>query len=296
VGYIAAALAVLIFAAYPVATRAGVAHAFRPDDLVLLRFGIAALLLSPVLALRSRTLSFGVWRDSAALSLYQGAGMAALVVCGLQYAPASHAAALGPGVVPAWTALFGYLLFSRRPPFVRLLGIGMILAGTACLLSVGATGRDTLLGDVLFLAASALGAMYFLRLRDCGMDTFLAAALVSLYSALAMLAWYALNRAMPFAGVDAAALLWQALWQGLLIGVLALVALNHAIAKLGGQRTSVLLALVPVAGMLLGGIFLAEIPQAGEWLGAVAISLGVAVCSLQAGNPASKRALAKISA
>ena len=38
--------------------------------------------------------------------------MGALVICGLQFAPASHQAALGPGVVAAWVALLGFLVFA----------------------------------------------------------------------------------------------------------------------------------------------------------------------------------------
>jgi drug/metabolite transporter (DMT)-like permease len=91
-------------------------------------------------------------------------------------------------------------------------------------------------------------------------------------------------------------LLWQALWQGLLIGFVALIALNHAITKLGGERASALMALVPVGGMAAGGIFLAEIPSGAEWSAAAAISLGVALSAAQAGRPAVSRARAKISA
>src|SRR4029077_1714037 len=43
-GYLAAGVAVLIWAAYPVATRAGVTGSFAPQELVTLRFGVGALL------------------------------------------------------------------------------------------------------------------------------------------------------------------------------------------------------------------------------------------------------------
>src|SRR5688500_3745698 len=49
-GYLAAAVAVVIWAAYPVATRAAVIGSFSPQELVTLRFGIAALLFVPYLA------------------------------------------------------------------------------------------------------------------------------------------------------------------------------------------------------------------------------------------------------
>ena len=51
-GYWAAAIAVLISASYPVATRAGVTGSFTPQELVTLRFGVGALLFLPYLLLQ----------------------------------------------------------------------------------------------------------------------------------------------------------------------------------------------------------------------------------------------------
>lgn len=281
-GYVTAALAVLIFAAYPVVTRADVTGGFRPDDLVLLRFGVAALLFLPYVLLEFHRMPGSLWRKGAALSVYQGAGMAALVVCGLQFAPASHAAALGPGVAPAWAALFGCFLFSKRLPPRHIAGVALIALGAIALVQLGTAGLspEALLGDALFLGASALGALYYLRLRESGIGVLPGAAVVTLYSAAAIVAWYLMTSSVPFAGVPIGGLLWQAIWQGVLIGFVALIALNHALAVLGSQRTGALIALVPVAGMALGGIFLAEIPGSGEWIGCGAISVGVAIAAL----------------
>lgn len=297
-GYATATLSVLIFASYPVATRAVVTGAFKPDDLVLLRFGIAALLFLPYMAFRFRRMPGTMWRIGATLSIYQGAGMAALVVCGLQFAPASHAAALGPGVAPAWAAWFGYLAFSRRQPPRHIAGVVLIALGAMALVRVGTLGMspDFLLGDVMFLGASALGALYFLRLRESGIGVLAGAAVVSFYSIAAIILWYLMTRSVPFVGIRTSELLWQVMWQGVLIGFIALIALNHAISNLGGERTCALMALVPVTSMGLGSIFLAEIPTGGEWIGSAAISLGVAIASVQAGSPAISNARAKVSA
>ena len=45
-GYWAAAIAVLISASYPVATRAGVTGSFTAQELVTLRFGVGAAIVS----------------------------------------------------------------------------------------------------------------------------------------------------------------------------------------------------------------------------------------------------------
>ncbi len=78
-GYLAAAVAALIWAAYPVATRAAVTGAFAPQDLVALRFGISALLFVPYLAMQWRHIRRVDWFRGVPLTLFHGAGMAGLV-------------------------------------------------------------------------------------------------------------------------------------------------------------------------------------------------------------------------
>ena len=296
-GYAAAAVAVLIWASYPVATRAGVTGSFAPHDLMLLRFGVGALLFLPWVMLHFRAIRRDAWLQGIPLTLFQGAGMAALVICGLQFAPASHAAALGPGVAPAWVALLGFLVFSRRPSVRMIVGAALCVFGVATLAawSAAAAHADLVKGDAMFLAASALGALYVLQLRNWGIGALQGAAIVTLYSALIVVPWHlwsasgALWRVAPFE------LLWQVLWQGVLIGCIALVALNHAIARLGPERASALVALVPALSAVLGLLFLGEIPSNAEIAAMLAISAGVSIGASRGygGSPAASSAAAK---
>jgi len=276
-GYVAAVVTVLIWASYPVATRAGVTGAFAPQDLMLLRFGVGALLFLPWLTLNFHAIRRDTWLQGIPLALFQGAGMAALVICGLQYAPANHAAALGPGVSPAWVALLGFVVFSRRPSPRIIAGASLCAIGVFALAWWSAAGLNArvLAGDAMFLAASALGALYVLQLRAWGIGAVQGAAIVSLYSALVVVPWHlcsAPEAPRQFALLD---LLWQVLWQGILIGCVALVALNHAIERLGSARTSALVALVPALSVVLGFLFLAEMPSVAELAALLSISAGV---------------------
>ena len=296
-GYAAAAVVVLIWASYPVATRAGVIGAFAPEDLMLLRFGVGALLFLPYLALHCRAIRGGAWLRGIPLTVFQGAGMAALVIFGLQFAPASHAAALGPGIAPAWVALLGLLVFSRRPSARMIVGAALCAIGVITLAAWSATAAhpDVLTGDAMFLAASALGALYVLQMRNWGIGALQSAAIVTVYSALIVVPWHlwsasgALWRTAPFE------LLWQVLWQGVLIGCIALVALNHAIARLGPERASALVALVPALSAILGLLFLGEILSNAEIAAILAISGGVSIGASRGygGSPAASSAAAK---
>ena len=296
-GYFAAALAVLIWAAYPVATRAAVTGAFSAQELITLRFGIAALLFLPYLALHWRSIGRAAWLRGVPLTLFQGAGMGALVICGLQFAPATHQAALGPGVSPAWVALLGLVLLARRPSARVAIGGTLCALGVLALAgwSAAAPSATVLLGDAMFLGASALGALYVLQLRNWGVGVMQGAAIVSLYSALLVLPWYLCSAGLPLSRVAPAELAWQVLWQGVLIGCVSLIALNQAIARLGCERASGCVALVPVLTAFLALICLGELPSPLEVAAFVAISAGVSIAALP-GRPVFRSAARQLPA
>lgn len=296
-GYAAAVVVVLVWAAYPVATRAGVLGSFLPQDLMLLRFGVGALLFLPWVVLHSGAISRDAWLRGIPLTVFQGAGMAALVIFGLQYAPANHAAALGPGVAPAWVVLLGFLLFSKRPSARMIIGAAFCATGVITLAASSASGADpsVLIGDAMFVAASALGSLYVLQMRSWGINAIQAAAVVTLYSALVVVPWHLWSASGALLQVRPLELLWQVLWQGVLIGCIALVALNHAIARLGPERSSALVALVPALSAVLGILFLGEIPSVAEIAAILAISAGVTIGASRGygGSPASRSAAVK---
>jgi drug/metabolite transporter (DMT)-like permease len=293
-GYFAAAIAVLIWASYPVATRAGVTGTFAPQELVTLRFGVGALLFLPYLLLHFRSIAPKAWLQGLPLMVFQGAGMGALVICGLELAPANHQAALGPGVVAAWVALLGFLVFARKPSARLVVGALLCAGGVLLIAWCSASGQHpaVLAGDAMFLAASALGAVYVLQLRNWGVGAIQGAAIVTLYSAIVVVPWHLWSAPAPLWRVAPLELLWQVLWQGVLMGCVAFIALNHAIAKLGAERSSVMVALVPVLSASLALVFLGEVPSPAEIAAFLAISAGVSIGASRgyAGSPASSSA------
>lgn len=299
-GYCAAVVAVLIWAAYPVATRAGLTGSFAPEELVALRFGGAALLFLPYLVVQFRVIGRGAWLRGVPLTFFQGAGMGALVICGLQFAPANHQAALGPGVNAAWVALLGFLVFARQPSSRALVGAVLCALGVLMLTYWSAMEMDAtvLIGDFMFIAASALGALYVLQMRSWGVSAIQGAAIVSVYSAFVVVPYYVWSAPGTPAQIAPADVLWQILWQGLLIGCVSLIALNHAIARLGAERFSALIAAVPVLSAILALVFLGEVPSLAEAAAFFAISAGVFIGASRgyAGSPAATNAPMKRSA
>ena len=178
-----------------------------------------------------------------------------------------------------WRQSLGFLVFSSRPSAGIIVGAALCAAGVVTLVWESASGFNAaiLLGDMMFLGASALGALYVLQLRNWGIGAVEGAAIVSLYSALLVVPWYLWSPSATLWEVAPLELLWQVLWQGVLIGCVALVALSHAIARLGAARSSALIAFVPALSAFLGLLFLNEVPSGAEVAAILAISAGVSI-------------------
>lgn len=86
-------------------TRLGVTTSLAAVDIAALRFGVAGVILLPILWRRGLALDRLGWLGFAALALGGGAPFVLLVGAGLHFAPAAHAGALFPGVMPLFVAL-----------------------------------------------------------------------------------------------------------------------------------------------------------------------------------------------
>jgi drug/metabolite transporter (DMT)-like permease len=161
----------------------------------------------------------------------------------------------------------------------------MILAGVALILAASGGGLSldsALLGDAMFLVASALGATYLVYVQHRRLDPVVAATLVGVASAMVVIPWHFLfaDSAIHSAPLDEIA--WQIVFQGVLVGCFALFALNYAALAIGSQSVGALSALVPVIGALCSLLITRDGVSALEWIAIVAISLGVLVAVLPA--------------
>lgn len=272
-----AVLTALIWAAYPVVTRVSVTQSLDPADLFALRFGISALLFAPYLVLRAAALPRNAWLHGVGLALCQGT-LAGLVIAGLQFAPASHASALVQGIIPAWM-LVGVLAAGQTFHRRSKRGLLLVSAGALALVASAAATADSraVHADLMFLLASLLGAGYVLQTRRYGLPATAAAAFVAVYSAIGFLPWYVASRSDlvgHLARVPAFEIGLQALYQGVLVGVVSFIALNRAIASLGSMKVSAFISGVPILTAILGVPILGEAPSPTEYGALALITLG----------------------
>jgi drug/metabolite transporter (DMT)-like permease len=72
---------------------------------------------------------------------------------------------------------------------------------------------------------------------------------------------------------------FQALFQGLGVGLAALALYAWAIRVLGDGRAALFMPLVPVFGVLLGVAILGEVPEAVQVAGIAGVALGMALAA-----------------
>ena len=288
-GYAAALAAILITGVYPALTRLSITTTtLTPADLLLFRLGVSGLLFAPFLLLRARRIPKSLWLAAIPLSFLHGWGMAACVIFGLQFAPASHAAALGPGAIAAWIAVIGFVAYRVQVSRPKRVGISIIAAGVALILAASYSGLSistAMIGDGMFLLASALGATYLVYIQRRRLDPLVAAALVCVASAMVVVPWHFAFATSAMTTAPMREIVGQLLLQGVLIGCCAFLALNYATLTVGSQMVGVLSALVPVIGAVCSMMVTRDAISALEWCAIAVISAGVAIASMRAPDP-----------
>lgn len=277
------AFTIVVWAAWPSFTRLAVTEAVTPEDVVLLRYGIGGLILLPFLLRGAANMPRRAWRDGMWLALFQGAPVAALTAKGLALAPASHMVALSPGLMPLFTSLLSYLLMRERISRLRAAGLVLIVGGALAIggVSLGSMENGHWRGDLLFICAGLLGSIYLLRMRESGLTALQAAALISVYSMVVyvpLFAWLWLD-STRLTTVSPPDLVFQAFYQGVLMGAVTLFSLGRAVVLVGPASAATCLALLPVTGMLMAVVVLGEMPSVLEAIGASAISAGAVLAT-----------------
>lgn len=275
----AALLGVLIAASYPAVTRVAVTRSLTPQDLLVLRFGISGLIFLPYLLRRASRVPSSVWRASVPLSMLQGWGAAACVLFGLQYTTAARASALFQGSLPVWVAVLGFVALGLRPRRTQMVGIAVIAIGTAMLVSAPTAAPSNAsqhwLGDALLLCAPLLASGYLLYVQRMRLNPLLGVALVSVISALIVLPWSIWNGHSTMASAGMGEIVWQVLFQGVLIGCVGMLCLHYAVLGLGSQAVGSVLALVPVLGLAFSVLIAHDAITPLEAVSAALISAGV---------------------
>lgn len=280
IGLLAALAAALIGSGWQIASRQGVTTTLGPLEIAVLRYGVPALVLLPVL-IQTGLLPQGLPRYRLAL-LVLGGGLpfGLLVLAGAQWAPAAHMGVFMAGSVPLFTAMgarlaHGELITGLRLAGLLLIGGGMAVFGASSLADAAQTWR----GDLLFILAAMVWALYTLAFRSNGLTPWQGAAVINAWSSLLLLPVLLVFGAPKLLTAPWADVAWQALGQGVAAGLLGLVTYMIAIARLGAARASLSAALVPLSTALGAAWLLGEPLGTGTLVASALVACGVGLAS-----------------
>jgi drug/metabolite transporter (DMT)-like permease len=274
----AAALAMLIYAGQFVFSRWSMTRTLSLWDLAALRFTVAGV-LSVAIVIRHPPAGARAWRRIAVLSIGAGAPYTLVMYAGLTLAPASHGAVIITGATPVFAALLAWLWLGERQVASKALGLALIVTG---LMLVGwpelRGGGSIWLGDVLFTVAAVLWAVFTVAVHHWRIAPLPATAAVWVL-ALPYVPAYALVARGRLLDAPRGEVVFQALFQGLGVAIIALALYAWAIRVLGDGRAALFMPLVPVFAVLLGVAVLGEVPAAVQLLGIGGVALGMALAA-----------------
>lgn len=257
--------------------RGGIVGGLGPADLTLCRFGIAGVIMAPVLV-RRRFIGIG-WRRAVVLTLFGGPAFTFLQTEGFRYAPLSHGAVIAPAAVTLISILLAAITLSERLGRMRLAGVALVIVGLGLICAEGissSSGADLWRGDLLFIAAGAVWAVYTVLLKLWSVDPLHSTAIVNVLGLTLTLSgyltWVGLDH---LAQLDVGALALQAVMQGVVAGVLLLLAYSHTVTLLGPSRAALFPSMVPVISTLLAAPVLDELPTAVQLAGLAVSTLGL---------------------
>jgi drug/metabolite transporter (DMT)-like permease len=269
--------AVSIWSGWIVAARFGLKTSLTPWDITAIRFSVAGLILLPCLLRNGLAIDRLGFPGLGAILLGGGAPMVLLANAGLMFAPAAHAGALFPGVMPLQVAILATFFVGESFLPLKRLGLLLIAGGAlGIVLGTGGTiGSWQNLGQALFLASGLLWASYTIALKKARLDGLHAASIAAVGSLVAYVPVYAAVAGMPLVNAPWRDVAIQAVVQGLLTAIVSLMLYGRAVTLLGASSGAAFAALCPVLTAVLAIPVLGEWPTPTEWIALVLISMGV---------------------
>jgi drug/metabolite transporter (DMT)-like permease len=280
-GMLLGAAAVLMWGSYLAFARAGVSVGLTGFDFTAIRYGTAGLVMLPWLLRHQPATMSGIgWRRALCLMLVAGPIFIWLGVGGYAFAPLAHGAVVQPATIVIGSTILAAVILKDRPDLKRLIGIAVIVIGLAVIAGPALLRGGTLtpIGDGMFVLAGLLWASFTTLTRRWGIKALPATAAVSVLSGVIVLPVYATTIGFDrLLALPTAILITQIIVQGVLSGVLAVIAYTRAAELLGPAKAAIFPALVPAAAIVIGIPVVDELPTMLQLGGLVLVSLGLFV-------------------
>jgi len=290
IGILSGFAAVLIWAGFPVVTElAFIQSGLSVSDLTAIRFLVSGTILLPFVFRIPKAhyqkfyADFGQFLKFLLFVSGSGAPYILIASMGIEKAQASHFGIIVPSSMMIFTAIGAKLWLAEPIRRHTLIGNTFILLGIAVIAhaSISAYQAGYIIGDMLLLLGGLLWSGFTLTTRYFGLNPWHSIALVSVSSALIYLPYYFLsiwiNGEPGFWQQNTNTVVLQAVYQGLLLSIVALVFYSHSIARLGAAKGSLFAAGLPGLTLILTSFLPNQPISVIEMAGAFLVSVGMLI-------------------
>ena len=294
-GYTSIAVTLLIWASFFLSLKGGANSILTPADIALTRFLIPAVFLFPLIY-KARNAIASVPKIYL-IGMFIGCGLPYLIVTSsaMQYVSVAQGSALVPGTLPLFVTMIAVFFFKQPLSHHRIIGLSLVISGIALFLysSFSVNGDDTndtligsqTLGQLLFLLASLMWAIFTISARVANLNALVVAGLISFMSSILLVA-------LIVAGVLPSYLYEQSVtqWpfnelithsaiQGVGAGIIAAATYLYAVQTLGAERSAAFGSSTPVIATLLAIPIFQELPTLNSWVSLALICSGSLLAS-----------------
>jgi drug/metabolite transporter (DMT)-like permease len=276
--------AALIWGSYLALARLGVSSGLAAEDIAFVRYATAGLILLPWFLRHQPARAAGVgWARAAILTLLVGPPFILIGVGGYAFAPLAHGAAIQPAALTLGATALAIAFAGERLGAWRAGSLAAMLIGITLVAGpLGGGGAATWKGDLMFAAAGLMWAAFGVLARRWSLSPLQATASVSVLSAAIYVPIYLAGDGLArLLAADPGLLVAQIVVQGVLSGVVAVLAFTRATQLLGPGKAALFPALVPVVAITIGVPVVGELPSALQIAGIALATLGLAASVLK---------------
>jgi drug/metabolite transporter (DMT)-like permease len=210
------------------------------------------------------------------LTLSGGPPLALFSYSGFQFVPLGHGAVIQPSCAAVGGLMLATFVLREKLPFQRAIGAAIIVAGLAVIgtEALATMGREGVIGDLAFVTAGTLFAIFATLLRLWRIAPTRAVAVTSVISLIGIpMHWmiFGFERMLALGLFEN---LVQVVVQGVFAGAGATYFFARSVVLLGAGRAAVFPSLVPGFGLLLGYLVLAEVPSMAQLIGFAIVLIG----------------------
>ncbi|NOI67466.1 DMT family transporter [Vibrio sp. 99-8-1] len=278
---------IILWSGFFISLKGGANSELTSADIALARFLLPTILLLPVVInARHQIKKVPI---KYLIGIFIGSGLPYLLVAShaMQYAPVAHASALIPGTLPLFVTGIAITCYKQPSGLHRRVGLILISFGIVLFLfnSLATSNNSLFTGQLMFLGASFMWALFTISARVAGLPPLVCAGLVACISTLCLFAAIAsqlLNSSLISSNIvhwPWQEVIGHILLQGIGAGLLASFTYLYAIKQLGAERCAAFAASTPIVAALLAFAVFSEKLDVVTTLALLAVCLGSIVAS-----------------